>query len=65
MTKDEMIAHSMRAVKKVDSSGQRGAMQVTTEEITALCLMVVLSGQIPAFDGVAKHAMEIMKTGAA
>lgn len=65
MTKDEMIAHSLRAVEKVDSSGQRGAMQVTTEEIIALCLMVVLSGQIPASEGVAKHAMKIMKTGAA
>ncbi|CUH68019.1 hypothetical protein TG4357_03344 [Thalassovita gelatinovora] len=47
MTETEMLAHCGRALRKIDQRGPRGVEMVTLDEITALAVLVDLTGAGP------------------
>ncbi len=60
MTEQQMLDHASSAIRKIDASGTRGAMQVTAEETIALAAIAVLCAQAPASGVLAKMAQQTM-----
>ena len=44
MTETEILAHCGRAIVKIDTRGPRGVEMVTHDEITAMALLIDLTG---------------------
>ena len=46
-TREELIEHASRAVRKVDILGERGATNVTQQEVIAMATLLVCLGLNP------------------
>ncbi|MGH1416870.1 MAG: hypothetical protein ACRBB0_25525 [Pelagimonas sp.] len=60
MSEAEMLTHAGNAIERIDRHGERGAMQVTTEETIALAMIAHLHALAPAQGQLSKSALSTM-----